>query len=159
MVGHGGNSAGSYIADPTSPIPPHCASVVVTSTARVKADVTSFINRAVIRGFFTDAYFSRSAAHRLTFLTLNQVVKSASGRLKAAVGRLFGHRSISSGNDQIFGRCPADAPPTIVRRPTGDRLGSCRSPADDNESCDDRQVTVRSACGHRRVLSELNLEI
>ena len=47
MLGHGGSSAGSYIADPTSPIPSHCAchytvstccsaSIVVTSTVRVK---------------------------------------------------------------------------------------------------------------------------
>ena len=31
MVGHGGSSAGSYLADPTSPIPSHCASIVATS--------------------------------------------------------------------------------------------------------------------------------
>ena len=36
MVGHGGSSAGSYLADPTSLIPSHCASIVVTSTLRVK---------------------------------------------------------------------------------------------------------------------------
>ena len=36
MVGHGGSSAGSYLADPTSPIPSHCASIVATSTVRVK---------------------------------------------------------------------------------------------------------------------------
>ena len=36
MVGHGGSSAGSYLADPTSPIPSHCASIVVTSALRVK---------------------------------------------------------------------------------------------------------------------------
>ena len=35
MVRHGGSSAGSYLADPTSPIPSHCASIVVTSTLRV----------------------------------------------------------------------------------------------------------------------------
>ena len=35
MVGHGGCSAGSYLADPTSPIPSHCASIVVTSTERI----------------------------------------------------------------------------------------------------------------------------
>ena len=35
MVGHGGSSAGSYLADPTSPIPSHCTSIVVTSTVRV----------------------------------------------------------------------------------------------------------------------------
>ena len=39
MVGHGGNSAGSYLADPTSPIPSHCASIVVTSTLRVNTAV------------------------------------------------------------------------------------------------------------------------
>ena len=36
MVGHGGSSAGSYLADPTSPIPSHCVSIVATSTVRVK---------------------------------------------------------------------------------------------------------------------------
>ena len=36
MEGHGGSSAGSYFADPTSPIPSHCASVATTSTLRVK---------------------------------------------------------------------------------------------------------------------------
>ena len=35
MVGHGGSSAGSYLADPTSPIPSHCAAIVTTSTLRV----------------------------------------------------------------------------------------------------------------------------
>ena len=35
MVGNGGSSAGSYLADPTSPIPSHCASIVVTSTVRI----------------------------------------------------------------------------------------------------------------------------
>ena len=37
MVGHGGSSDGSYLADPTSPIPSHCASIVVTSTLRVNS--------------------------------------------------------------------------------------------------------------------------
>ena len=36
MVGHGGSSAGSYLADSTSPIPSHCASIVAASTLRVK---------------------------------------------------------------------------------------------------------------------------
>ena len=35
MVGHGGGSAGSYLADPTSNIPSHHASIVMTSTVRV----------------------------------------------------------------------------------------------------------------------------
>ena len=35
MVGHGGSSASSYLVDPTSPIPSHCASIAVTSTLRV----------------------------------------------------------------------------------------------------------------------------
>ena len=35
MVGHGGSSAGSHLTDPTSPIPSHCASIVMTSTVRV----------------------------------------------------------------------------------------------------------------------------
>ena len=31
----GGSSAGPYLADPTSPIPSHCASIVATSTVKV----------------------------------------------------------------------------------------------------------------------------
>ena len=38
MVGHGGSSAGSYLADPTSCIPSHCASIVGTSTLRVNTE-------------------------------------------------------------------------------------------------------------------------
>ena len=97
-------------------------------------------NRVVIRGFFADAYFSRSAAHRPIFLTLNQVVKSASGRLKAAVGRLFGHHSISSGNDQIFGRCPADDRPEAYWWPSGFL-----------SIAGGRQWILRSSAGHRSV--------
>ena len=37
LVGHGGSSASSYLTDPTSPIPSHCASIVATSTVRVNA--------------------------------------------------------------------------------------------------------------------------
>ena len=43
MVGHRGSSAGLYLADPTSPIPSHCASIVVTSTVRVNILVTDCI--------------------------------------------------------------------------------------------------------------------
>ena len=39
MVGHGGISADSYLADPTSPIPSHCAPIVATSTLRVNKDL------------------------------------------------------------------------------------------------------------------------
>ena len=41
MVGHGGRSAGSYLTDPTSPNPSHCASIVATSTVRVNMRKTS----------------------------------------------------------------------------------------------------------------------
>ena len=39
MVGHGGSSAVSYLADPTSPNPSHCASVVAISTVRVSCEL------------------------------------------------------------------------------------------------------------------------
>ena len=75
----------------------------------------------IFRRFLLDAYFSRSAAHRPIFLTLNRVVKSASGRLTAAAGRLFGHRPILSSNDQIFGRCPGGDRPEGVLSITAGR--------------------------------------
>ena len=43
MVGHGGSSAGSYLADPTSPIPTHCASIVVTSTLRINTSQSVYM--------------------------------------------------------------------------------------------------------------------
>ena len=42
MVGHGGSSAGSYLANPTSPIPCHCPSIVATSTVRVNYSIGVF---------------------------------------------------------------------------------------------------------------------
>ena len=42
MVGHGGSSAGSYLTDPTSPIPSHCASIVATSTLRVNGQYVKY---------------------------------------------------------------------------------------------------------------------
>ena len=44
MVGHGGSNASSYLADPTSPIPSYCASIVVTSTVRVKGLMSDLVN-------------------------------------------------------------------------------------------------------------------
>ena len=39
MVGRGGSGADSYLADPTSPISSHCASIVVNSTLRVNRHI------------------------------------------------------------------------------------------------------------------------
>ena len=35
MLGHGGSSAGSYLADPTSPIPSHCAVIILFQSVPV----------------------------------------------------------------------------------------------------------------------------
>ena len=48
MVRHGGSSAGSYLAEPMSPIPSHCASIVVTST--VRANFVQVINLQMFHG-------------------------------------------------------------------------------------------------------------
>ena len=45
MVRHGGSSAGSYLTDPTFPIPSHCLSIVATSTVRVNNNDTSYCSR------------------------------------------------------------------------------------------------------------------
>ena len=53
MVGYGGSSASSYLADPTSPIPSHCASVVTTSTLGVKCHYWDHPgNRKYVLGFY-----------------------------------------------------------------------------------------------------------
>ena len=35
MLGHGGSSAGSYLADPTFPIPSHCAVIILFQSVPV----------------------------------------------------------------------------------------------------------------------------
>ena len=52
MVGHGGISAGSYLADPTSPIPSHCASIVATSTAALQ-ELRSYYSPFYMTQFLT----------------------------------------------------------------------------------------------------------
>ena len=65
MVGHGGSSAGSYLADPTSPIPSHCASIVATSTLRVNCQglcaAASDQNKVTSRSMQTIDLFGRIA--------------------------------------------------------------------------------------------------
>ena len=51
MVRYGGSSASSYLADPTSAIPSHCASIVVTSTLRVNMFGT--IHTYQVQGFLS----------------------------------------------------------------------------------------------------------
>ena len=46
---HGGSSAGSYLADPTSPIPSHCASIVATITLRV--NIQAYFHKACLSCF------------------------------------------------------------------------------------------------------------
>ena len=62
MVGHGGSSASSYLADPTSPIPSHCASTVVTSTVRV-----NFYNNLGLCGEVYAGYFPVNFYNNLRF--------------------------------------------------------------------------------------------
>ena len=124
----------------------------VLETLVLKATSQENINPAVPARFLPDAYFARSVARRPIFLTLNNVVNSPSGCLTAAGWRLFGHRLTLSANDKIFGRCPADVTVTMARGPSGDIRGSCRSPPDDNESCDHQPFTFWWPCGHRREL-------
>ena len=47
MVGHGGSSAGSYLTDPTSPIPSHCASIVATRTLRINVIQMGCVSKAI----------------------------------------------------------------------------------------------------------------
>ena len=64
MVGHGGSSAGPYLADPTSPIPSHCASIVTTSTLRVN------ITESVLHAVFMRSCCGLVKAHNLAFVKL-----------------------------------------------------------------------------------------
>ena len=69
MVGHGGSSAGSYLADPTSPIPSHCASIVATSTVRVNTihEQSDPRNIMVIHDVFTQ-YITQLICYIMWFI-------------------------------------------------------------------------------------------
>ena len=69
MVGHGGSSAGSYLANPTFPIPSHCASIVVTSTLRVKTQCLLSV-----------CIFADEDEARLTLPATPQLVKCVSNK-------------------------------------------------------------------------------
>ena len=69
MVGHGGSTAGSYLADPTSPIPSHCASIVVTSTVRVNMIAKKVGSVNLIRCIFIPYVFRQFGGKRVYLYT------------------------------------------------------------------------------------------
>ena len=44
MIGHGGSRSGSYLADLTSPIPSHCAVIILFKGPSVSIVVTSLLS-------------------------------------------------------------------------------------------------------------------
>ena len=52
MVGHGGSSAGSYLADTTSHIPSHCAVIIVFKKCPGVSDAVTSTLRVKRRTFF-----------------------------------------------------------------------------------------------------------
>ena len=76
MLGHGGSSAGSYLADPTSPIPSHCAvhypvskccsaSIAVTGTVRINC-------AACLKSISLDSLRNPVSLQLTLFFALNQ---------------------------------------------------------------------------------------
>ena len=88
MVGHRGSIAGSYHADPTSPIPSYCASIVVTSTLRVKRPILQARHMFVLlqscqgKGWilYSDNISASSHIHKNEFTFFKCVYKSSSLR-------------------------------------------------------------------------------
>ena len=64
MVGHGGSSASSYLADPTSPIPSHCAVIILFKSVAVHQ-----LSWLALKELRTSLYHDRSQ-------TLNQMRRS-----------------------------------------------------------------------------------
>ena len=92
MVGHGGSSAGSYLADPTSPIPSHCASIVVTSTLRVNVFLLQASDRDV-----HEAVLAGDATKLDDFLSMVESVQR-----KDMAGLTIQHKAVLGGNLVFF---------------------------------------------------------
>ena len=88
MVGHGGSSAGSYLANPTSPIPFHCASIVATSTLRVKG-----------HSFHGWGTLEVASVHVCTYVPTKTPVRRSEG--SSAVTRLTAN-SYGTGSDLVI---------------------------------------------------------
>ena len=115
------------------------------SYLHVLRDVTSFINRAAILGFFADAYFLTSADHPWIFLDLEPCCKShAADACRPPLGDCSATARFALQMTKFL----ADVPMTIGRRPSGDCRDTCPSPLDNNKSYDHRQVAVWASCGH-----------
>ena len=48
MVGYEGSNAGSYLADPTSPIPSHCAVIILCPSASTVVTSTLTVNSITV---------------------------------------------------------------------------------------------------------------
>ena len=72
MVRHGGSSADSYLADPTSPISSHSASIVVTSTLRVNCTADRVIDylNSITFLFTLDFLRARNSPQKTTTKTV-----------------------------------------------------------------------------------------
>ena len=67
MLGHGGSSAGSYLADPTSPIPSHCAVIILfqwlteyTDTGNIPICQRNFLDGFAINILENKTHFDNS---------------------------------------------------------------------------------------------------
>ena len=69
MAGHEGSSVSSYLVDPTSSIPSHCASIVVTSTLRVnfRKQLTFRYIDCKVKGTWWNAFAVFQAYLRLVY--------------------------------------------------------------------------------------------
>ena len=86
MVGHGRSSASSYLADPTSSIPSQCASIVVTSTLRVKLQSSHYQEEQSILPVGTELFWNHKCKSQifnqletLTIYILQYILDSADG--------------------------------------------------------------------------------
>ena len=79
MVGHGGSSADSYLADPTSPIPSHCTviillksvpvhqCIIVTSTLRINQVSDKVYIHAPIKATRLNMHYIITQSHAMMY--------------------------------------------------------------------------------------------
>ena len=67
MVGHGGSSAGLYLANPTSPIPSHCAVIILFKSLLVHQFVVTSTLRVNLYNLYVNCAFT--ITYNLTWTT------------------------------------------------------------------------------------------
>ena len=101
MLGHVGSSAGSYLADPTSPIPSHCAVIILVS----KCHSASIAVTTTVRVNQSTNWSARLWINQSINQWVSQCINQSTNQLISQSMNQWVDRSINQPTDQRVTQC------------------------------------------------------